>query len=79
MTSIRDREAARAACVLVLLLLSVVESARPLVDQLPIDATGSIDYAKLERVRSNSRYSGTVAELVQQLVQEPDLVSQVQC
>jgi hypothetical protein len=75
MSFISIREAARPACVLVLLLLSVVESARPLVEQLPIDSTGTIDYAKLERVRSNSRYSGTVAELVQQLVQEPDLVS----
>lgn len=75
MISIRFREAARAACVLLLLLLNAVESARPLVDQLPLDSTGTIDYAKLERVRSNSRYSGTVAELVQQLVQEPDLVS----
>jgi hypothetical protein len=79
MTSSRVWGAAWAACVLALLqaalLLRIVESAGSLVNQLPVDATGAIDYAKLERVRSNSRYSGSISDLAQQLVVETDLVS----
>jgi hypothetical protein len=76
MISTRVRAAAGAASVLVLLLISpLVESARPIAGQLPIDATGAIDYAKLARVRRNSRFRGTTSELAQHLVQNADLVS----